>query len=275
MSRPPRPRGCANCPAGGARQTPSTPPQPPDPTIPSSRSRPHPLLLRPADRRRRQGPAAADAGALRALLDPRRLPRHAQEPAEHTERKINYKNKGVDRPRSFRDDQLHRGNTIRAPTGSRIGIAADISPWLRLDARPVGPVVLPRLRANPQQTHSVRTHLRTPTGLGLHRIRRGAHHRGLDSPNPASRMVNGSAEECCLPLSRRLALACVPRRMRPRPFGEEFEVVLVAASPDRGRQFICNFPRKPGQVAAGRVWSLSRPSRPTPVPGLAKRHPRR
>jgi hypothetical protein len=88
------------------------------PTIPNQQEPPHTLLLRP-EQRAPIGDGVKDlrplarAPAGRSLTPPSTSPR--QEPEEHAETKINYKNKGVDRPRSYRDDQHPGRHGITPP----------------------------------------------------------------------------------------------------------------------------------------------------------------
>src|SRR4051812_35332559 len=67
-------------------RTPGTPAlmhaPPATPTQPGARLNPSPPPTSSAERRQPQGPTAADAVALRASLDPRRLPRHARPDAK-------------------------------------------------------------------------------------------------------------------------------------------------------------------------------------------------
>src|SRR4051812_1839501 len=107
----------------------------PDPTISNQQEPPHPLLLRP-EQRAPIGDASRTCGryrgrpAGRSLTPPPTSTR--PRPAENTPKKINHKNKRVDRPRSYRDDcqsgparpliwenRLHtgRGDAVRRSPG--------------------------------------------------------------------------------------------------------------------------------------------------------------
>jgi hypothetical protein len=78
-------------------------------------------------RRRPQGPAAADAGALRTLLDPAAYPDAPTHTRRTAEQKINHQLQRLDRPRSYRDDKYQSIRSLMTVLLGFCAVATDVS----------------------------------------------------------------------------------------------------------------------------------------------------